>query len=238
MNEIEHERWHEELSAYLLGALEPDEAEALEHHLESCERCREELRWLAPALDALPETVSRLQPPPRLRERLLTEVREDARRAAGASERRGILDRLRAAAGPHWRPLAAGAAVLLIVAAVVGYEVGNGGSEGGGGESRITVETEEPSGVLAAVSMEGTAHGRVELSNVPPLPHDKVLEAWVQRDGEVEAVPTLFVPNGEGHASTPIGDMRGVTTVMVTEEPPGGSKEPTEDPIATVTIAQ
>jgi anti-sigma-K factor RskA len=237
MSEIEHERWSEELSAYLLGALQPHEAEALERHVADCERCREELRWLAPARDALPETVARMQPPPQLRERLLAEVREDARRAGGAAApRRGVRDWLRDVARPHWRPLAAGAAVLLIVAAVVGYEVGNGGSNGGGGNG-VTVETKEPSGLVAAVSMEGSEHGRIKLENVPSLPPDKVLEAWVERDGEVEPVPTLFVPNGEGEAATTIGDMRGVTTVMVTREPPGGSEAPTSKPIATVPIA-
>jgi anti-sigma-K factor RskA len=239
MSEIEqHERWSEELSAYLLGALAPREAEALAQHLEGCQRCREEMRWLAPALDALPETVARMQPPPQLRERLLAEVREDARRATdAASERRGGLDWLRDVARPHWRPLAAGAAVLLIVAAVVGYEIGNGGSEGGGG-TVTTLETKEPTGLLAAVSMEGTEHGRIKLSNVPSLPPDKVLEAWVERDGEVEAVRALFVPDGEGQAATTIGDMRGVSTVMVTREPPGGSEAPTSEPIATVAIPQ
>ncbi|HYC81404.1 MAG TPA: zf-HC2 domain-containing protein, partial [Solirubrobacterales bacterium] len=154
MSEIEHERWREELSAYLLGALAPDEAEALKRHLEGCGPCREELRWLAPARDALPETVARVQPPPALRERLLAEVREDARAARGeAGERRGFLAWLGEVAGPRWRPLAAGAALLLIVAAVVGYEIGSEGSDGGaGGGNRVAVETREASGLVAVVS--------------------------------------------------------------------------------------
>lgn len=234
-----HERWSEELAAYLLGALDPAEIVVFERHLEGCESCREEMRWLAPALDALPETVERLQPPPQLRERLLAEVQADAGRAEQASTpaQPGLFARLRAALGPHWRPLAAGAAVLLIAAAVVGYVVGNNGAGGGGGNA-TTVESTAGSGIVAAVSMEGTAHGRIELTNVKPLPHDKVLEAWVERDGEVEAVPTLFVPNGAGEASTRIGDMRGVSTVMVTQEPPGGSAAPTSKPIVTVSIPQ
>jgi hypothetical protein len=65
-----------------------------------------------------------------------------------------------------------------------------------------------------------------------------VLEAWVRRDGEVEAVPALFVPDGEGEASTRLGDLRGVDRVMVTAEPPGGSKAPTSAPIASVAIPQ
>jgi anti-sigma-K factor RskA len=234
MSETTHERWSEELSAYLLGALEPPEADALERHVEGCERCRDELRWLAPALDALPEAVERLEPPPQLRERLMAEVRADAESAgtAHAPQRRGLLGWLRGAAGPHRRPLVAGAAVLLIAAAVVGYEIGNGGSGGG---DISTVRKSEPSGLVAAVVMEGE-HGRIKLSNVPALPPDKVLEAWVEREGKVEAVPTLFVPNAAGQATTTLGDMRGVGAVMVTLEPPGGSNAPTSKPITTVPI--
>jgi anti-sigma factor RsiW len=233
MTETGHDRWSEELSAYLLGALEPDEAVALERHLGDCKRCRTELRWLAPALDALPETVERVEPPPQLRVRLMAEVRADA--GEPESQPHGPLAWLRGVAGPRWQPLAAGAALLLIAAAVVGYAVGSGGS-GGGGASATTVESNEPSGIVAAVSMEGTSHGRIELTNVPSLPRDKVLEAWLEREGQVEAVPTLFVPNGAGEAATTLGDMRGVSAVMVTAEPPGGSSAPTSKPIVEVAI--
>jgi len=63
-----------------------------------------------------------------------------------------------------------------------------------------------------------------------------VLEAWVQREGEVEAVPALFVPNDEGNASTVIEDMDGVEVVMVTHEPKGGSETPTSDPIVAMKV--
>jgi anti-sigma-K factor RskA len=235
MNEPSHERWSEELTAYMLGALEGPEAEALEQHVEGCKHCRDELRWLTPALDALPETVERLEPPPQLRQRLMAEVRADAG-VEPAAERRGLLERLREiVTGPHWRPLAAGFAAILIVAAVVGYEVGsNGGSGGSNGGVPIGKKTEK-SGVVAVVLMEGE-HGRVKLRNVPDLPPERVLEAWVERDGEIEAVPTLFVPNGEGQATTSLGNMRGVRQVMVTTEPPGGSRAPTSTPIAAVKL--
>ena len=72
-----HDRWSEELAAYLLGALDPAEVAAFERHAEGCERCRAEARWLAPALQALPESVERVEPPPRLRDRLMAEVRAD-----------------------------------------------------------------------------------------------------------------------------------------------------------------
>ena len=53
-----------------------------------CEQCRDELRWLRPAVDLLPASVQRLDPPPELRERLMAEVRGDAERRAAAEGRR------------------------------------------------------------------------------------------------------------------------------------------------------
>ena len=80
--------------------------------------------------------------------------------------------------------------------------------------------------------------GKLRLSGVDQLPPDKVLEAWVEREGEVEAVPALFVPNRNGQAETRIADMNGVEVVMVTEEPQGGSESPTSEPIMTMAVPQ
>ncbi len=52
MSEEKHQ-WHEELGAYLLGALEPDEAQRLRAHLEQCAACRAEYAELAPVADLL-----------------------------------------------------------------------------------------------------------------------------------------------------------------------------------------
>ncbi len=53
--------------------------------------------------------------------------------------------------------------------------------------------------------------GTLRLASVTKLPDNSVLEAWVRREGEVEPVPELFVPDRSGSASTTIGDMRHVT---------------------------
>jgi anti-sigma-K factor RskA len=225
MNASDHNRWSEDLAAYLLGALDADEAVTMERHLEGCERCREEMRWLAPALQTLPEAVERQDPPPQLRQALMAEVRSDVReaetRAAPARSRRWLL-----------KPAMGFAVVALLVAGVVGYEVGNGGSDGGGGASTL----ERQVGSLSVKMVQEGDSGTLQLSGVHQLPPDKVLEAWVERDGEVEAVPALFVPDRNGQAETRIADMNGVGTVMVTEEPQGGSEAPTGEPIMTMAI--
>ncbi|HUB99745.1 MAG TPA: anti-sigma factor [Solirubrobacterales bacterium] len=232
----EHDRWSEDLAAYALGALDPERAAELERHAESCERCRSEIRWLMPAVDALAEAVPRQAPPPALRQRLMAEVRADARAAGVETASGGLRERL---AGIRigsltWKPLAGLAAVVLVVAAIAGYEVGNGG--GGGGNA--STYASPPSSPIAAHVVSADGSGEIHLADVKPLPENRVLEAWVRRDGEVEAVKALFVPDREGNASTMLGSMRGVDLVMVTTEPAGGSKSPTGAPIAEVPIEQ
>jgi anti-sigma-K factor RskA len=231
----EHDRWSEDAAAYVLGALESERVGAVERHAESCERCRSEIRWLEPAVEMLAESVPRAQPPPQLREKLLAEVRADARAAGAVSEPGGLGARLAGfrLGGLTWKPLAGMAAVVLVVAAIAGYAVGTSG--GGGGSNASTFLSPQSSGLTASV-VDEDGSGEIHLANVKPLPENRVLEAWVRRDGEVEAVKALFVPDREGNASTMLGDMRGVDLVMVTTEPAGGSAAPTSDPIAEVPI--
>ncbi len=234
MSDAHESRWSEELAAYALGALEPHEATELEAHLEGCERCRAELLWLAPAVAALPEEAERLEAPKRVRDQVMSEVRADARRARAAGDTAGgpsWFERLRAGAY-GWKPIAALAALLAVVA-VVGFAIGRPGDE----QPAPVVRSGQAPGVVAEMIPEGKG-GRLALANVRQLPADRVLEAWVERDGEVEAVPALFVPDHNGRASTTIEDMEGVETVMVTHEPRGGSETPTSDPIVTMEVPE
>ncbi len=245
MSENNHERWSEDVAAYLLGALEPEEMEALERHAEGCEHCRREIRWLAPAVQALPETVERVEPPSQLRTRLMGEVEAEARAAgSGGAERAGgdgLFGRLGGwlrdlGSGPMGlRPVVGFAAAVLVVVAVGGFAIagGLGGSDDGGGTSTLLYG--KPPGVTARMIDEGDG-GTLHLANVRQIPDDRVLEAWVQRDGEVEAVEALFVPDSDGKASTELPDMEGVEAVMVTAEPKGGSEAPTSSPIVTIPV--
>jgi anti-sigma-K factor RskA len=247
MSESNHEHWQEDVAAYMLGALEPARATELEQHLESCERCQAQVRWLMPALNALPQSVERQEPPPGLRTRVLAEVRADA--GAASTERgdapAGPVHRLGAwlrslGSGPMGlRPVVGLAAAVLVVVAVAGYAIGGGiggGDDGSSGGS--TVVAGKAPGVTAKVVMKGEGGGTLHLANVKQLHDEHVLEAWVQREGEVEPVRALFVPDDKGRATTTIADMEGVEVVMVTTEPRGGSEAPTSSPIVTVPIPQ
>ncbi len=229
MSGTDHERWRDDLSAYVLGALEPGEAVELEGHLASCEACREELDWLRPAVQVLPESVGRREAPPELRSRLLEQVRSEAG-TTGASQR-----------GFHWlpqgwsfRPVAGLTALALVVASLAAYVIGGSGSDGGG---MTTVVAGRSPGVTAKVIRNGDS-GTLHLANLKRLPQGEVLQAWVQRGDRVVSAMALFEPNPDGTASATIDEMNGVDTVMVTAEPRGGSVQPTSPPIVSVSMPQ
>jgi anti-sigma factor RsiW len=238
MNGSDHDARLEEAVAFALGSLDPGQTDDFKEHLKTCKRCQEELRWLAPAVRALPEAVESQPPPPGVKLRLMAEVRADVEakdRRAKAEKRRD-----RAAAGGFsgwlgglhvgsltWKPLAGLALAILVVAGGIGYAVGNGG-----GSSANThtweLKAEENAGIAAKVVREGEK-GEIHLAGLKQLPKGKVLEAWVEREGKVEPVPALFAPDKAGNASTTIEDMEDVSIVMVTREPEGGSKTPSEE---------
>jgi anti-sigma-K factor RskA len=245
MNANEHDRRLEEAAAFALGALDAERIDDFKDHLEGCKRCQEEVRWLAPAVRALPEAVEQQEAPPALKVRLMEEVRADAAAAAKrareeqrrerAASRKGFGEWLRGLnlGVLTWKPLAGMAVVVLIVAGGIGYAVGTGGSGSGGAH---TTEIEPgANGIEAKVVTEGD-RGEVRLANVGQLPEGKVLEAWVQRGNAVEPVPALFAPDHAGNASTTIEDMKDVSLVMVTREPAGGTKVPTTKPIVEVPL--
>lgn len=229
MNETDHDRRRDDIAAYLLGALEPGEAAELERHIAGCAECEEELRRLRPAVQVLPETVERVEPPAALRGRLMEQVRSEAAgsRAAPARQRSP-----RRRLGP--RPLAGLAALALVLAAVGAYAISDSGS---GGSGATTVFSGRSPGVTAEMVRDGET-GTLRLANLHQLPAGRVLQAWVQRGKQVVSAKALFVPNPDGTATATIDHMQGVNTVMVTAEPRGGSAQPTGTPIVSVAMPQ
>jgi hypothetical protein len=237
-----HDRRLEEVAAFALGALDAAQIDDFRDHLKGCKRCQDELTWLAPAVRALPETVEQQTPPPALKVRLMEEVRADVAAEAaqaGATPRRRRSDSRKGfrdwiggldIGGLTWKPLAGMAAVVLIVAAGVGYLVGNGG-----GSDIHTTEVAQKNGIVAKV-VDEDGKGELRLTGVEELPQGKVLEAWVARGEAVEPVKMLFTPDGEGNATTQIEDLKDVDVVMVTREPEGGTKVPTTEPFVEVPL--
>jgi anti-sigma factor RsiW len=208
-----------DIAAYVLGALEPAEIEALRDHLVTCAVCRDELSALQGVADTLPLAAPQMVAPRGLKRQLMANVRREARDAPAARSRR-----------PSWaRPAAAlVGAFAVATAVVVALVLASGGSSG----ARVVQASVTTPGVSAAVHLSG-GQASLVVQHMPQPPAGKIYEVWLQR-GQAAPAPTnaLFGVSSHGEAAVAVpGDLRGVTAVLVTPERRGGSLVPTHQPV-------
>src|SRR2546430_5119312 len=67
----DHEEIESSVAAWVLGALDAEEADSVRSHAEGCPTCREVAGRLRRVVGALPLVVDEVSPPTRLRERVL-----------------------------------------------------------------------------------------------------------------------------------------------------------------------
>ncbi|MDX6663729.1 MAG: hypothetical protein QOG09_1831 [Solirubrobacterales bacterium] len=223
MTHREHDQdWSEQIAGYALGALEADQAQAVERHLAECERCERDLRWLQPAVDLIPASVDQQKAPKRVRGRVMSEVRAEARRERGPSRWAWLSVRPSAA-------LAGALAGMLLAAVVAGYLV-----RGPGGQRASTVAVRAVPGELHGTQVSLVRRGDSAVlvaRGLPARPGGQVYEAWLRRGSAIEP-SSVFVPDRNGVATVAIsGHVRGADELMVTREPRGGSAAPGSAPI-------
>jgi len=211
-------------AAYVLGALEPAEAEAFSRHLEQCAVCRDEVDVLEGVVQALPMAAPQHPAPRRLRRRVLRAVR-DQPKGAGHRPRR----LLGAGGWPNPRIAlgALAAAAVVAVAVIGGVELAGGG--GGARVIRASV-----AGVTGSAELRvADGHGELIVSHFSPPPSGHVYEVWLKAPG-ARPVPAnvLFTVTRNGAAEVGLPDsLAGISQVMVTPEPDGGSPAPTHSPV-------
>ncbi|MDO8121031.1 anti-sigma factor [Isoptericola sp. b490] len=246
---------HALTGAYVLDALDADERAAFEAHLPGCADCRAEvdsLRAAATTMGAAEATT----PPPGLRDLVRDRIARtpqhppavaataDAQRAdvpvptqrdarAPARRRRSWSARL-----TSWPVTAAAAsvAVLLAVGGVLFVRSQQTESAHEAAQAEVIRILSAPDMISHDLGL-GSSHlvmspsvdaAAVMGDDVPmPARSGMVYQVWMMHaDGSMAAGPT-FVPH-DGEVMTVVqGDLSDVTAVMVTEEPQGGSKEPT-----------
>ena len=232
----DHATYRDEVGAYLLGALTDAERSAFEDHLAGCPECRHELERLRPAAEVLPRSVEQVEPPASLKRSLMEVVDREAR-AAGTAEpartRRSLTERLSGLLRPI-RPVAV--AGVLAAGLLIGFAV----AQLGGGDDGRTVVASVDHNKLPDASGRLTVHddgeATLEVRGMPSPGAGRVYQAWVQRDGMVEPQPTFEVgADGAGAVAVP-EDVSGAQAVLITREPRGGSRAPSEKPILTVPL--
>jgi hypothetical protein len=238
MTARDHTAYREEIGAYLLGALTDLERQAFEHHMSGCAQCREEVERLRPAAEALPRSVEQVEPPRSLRSSLMGVVEREARERPGApAPRRSLRERLLPRGGLLRPALVVGALVLGLLAGIGVSQLG----EGSGEDVRTIAATVDDQRLPTAsgnVRLVGNgANGAIlRLQGMPAPGGDRVYQAWVQKDGSVIPQPT-FEARGDGAAAVALpDDLSKAKAVLVTREPRGGSRAPSERPLLSVLL--
>jgi anti-sigma-K factor RskA len=220
----EHARWADTAGAYVLGAMASAERDEFEAHLARCAVCQEEVGELRPAAEVLPMASPPRLPPRELKDRIMAEVEREAAllSSAGAdADRPQRARRERRGLGwlSGWR-LAPVAAALLVAGVLLGTALSGPDTE--------TVPFDRAG---AELEIEGD-RATLVAEDLPAPPEGRVYEVWVMPKGSDTPAPTdvLFTPRGDGSAVAAIpGSVDDMQQVLVTDEPLGGSDEPTGD---------
>jgi hypothetical protein len=118
------------------------------------------------------------------------------------------------------------AVVVLLFAGLAGYAI-----RGGDGERTVALAP-VPSVEAAAAQIDVRADaGTLSVRDLPELGAGRVYQAWVGTGGEIEP-STVFVLDRDDQAAVAIpSGLEDADQVLVTQEPSGGSEEPTGPPL-------
>jgi hypothetical protein len=223
----DHAAFALDAAAYVLGALEPHEADRFRAHAAGCVVCRDEVQALRAAAETLALGAPQLAVPRSLRRRVLGEVRRERRAGALHAARSGPRAPLRL---PAVRSPAVLAGALALAAAIV---IVAAAPWGGSSQGKRVIDANVTSPVAHAALRLSAGRGELVIAGMAHPPAGRVYEVWVRRAGSPPA-PTsaLFDVTSAGTAAVAVpGNLDGVSEVLVTAEPRGGSAHPTSAPV-------
>lgn len=235
---MSHDELLDNVAAYALGLLPPAEAAAMAKHLETCERCREEYRFLRPAVTAVAysaeadASAGAAVVSPLLKARVMKRIRaESARRSQ-----------------PRVWPAYAVAAACLAIAIVTGLADLSLNARLNHDRAQAAAQAQTIADLAAPDAQrhpfaggEVLTHGDrlyLAMHGLPAPPRGRVYQAWTLAKGAKSVAPSVtFTPAGGGIAVVRLPEAATtIAAVAVSVEPEGGSKQPTTTPIAMVRI--
>jgi hypothetical protein len=237
----EHEELESAVAAWVLGALEPDEAEETRIHVEGCASCRETAARLRRVVGALPLAVEEVAAPGRLRDRVLGAA-ASSRGAAPAQVR--TARRVPASVRPPRRSLAArlrstvpvyAAAAGLVLALLLGLIAGE--VSGRVQPSQVAHYTlaghNDLAGARATViDLKSDGVVLVDFNGLPALQPGRVYEVWLITAGGRADAAAAFVPDSNGAKVVLVNrSLGGYAQMAITNEAgPDGAQAPTQQP--------
>ena len=234
--DIEHSAFKDNIPAYALGALEPDDTAALEAHLRTCEACRADLAAYRKVTFGLMSGLTPRAPRPELRDRL--QARVSGRPLASRTRKTW-----------SFAQMAMGMAMLVLLGLNLVSFVQLRGLQNQQASllhqvqtdqtalsmlaypctQSLPIQSEKVSGSLLINKDENTAI--LIAWDLPPLPENQTYQAWLVQPDGVRVSAAVFRPEQEqsytaGMISSP-QSLNMFTSLGVTVEPAGGSPQPT-----------
>jgi anti-sigma-K factor RskA len=239
----EHEELESSVAAWVLGALDAEEAETVRLHVEGCQTCGEMIIRLRRVTAALPLEVEEVAPPARLRERVLSAAAASRTAAAGPT-----IARVTFRPRPVRRPLlvrigarvpAYAAAAAIVVALAVGLVAGDllprNAPVASSPVARFNLAGHQTMAGASATVIDLKNDGIVliDFRGLPPLQAGKVYEVWLLTPAGNRVDPAaVFVPDSNGGKVVLVSrSLSGYSVMAVTAETgPNGTDAPTQQP--------
>ena len=225
------DRYFADCAAYVLDALDADEAAEMRVHLESCRICRAEVARLGVVSEALGRAVPARSAPPELRRRILDALDAESARSPARRPRRPRL---------ALRPVAAfGAALALGAGLLVGaLVIASPSPSTRTVTAAIAPASAWPSDHAPTATLRTTGNsGVLVVRGLPAAPRGKIYEVWVERAGKPRPTDALFDASSAGTATVAVpGGLQGASAVLVTAERLGGARAPTMSPLIAATL--
>lgn len=246
-------QWSDLAAPYAFGALTPGERTGFEAHLAECATCRAEVQALRDVTGVLVHAAPDATPSPALRERILREARNV--RPIGARPARAP----RAPAVP-W--LAAAACLVLALGAGFGYlreraartetaRVLAAAADTVAARDSLVATLLSPDVGTAALAATGKppsarlywspSRRRVVMAvfDLAPAPAGRIYQLWAIAQGKPVSLG-IFNTSTNGRVTAALNVPAGLTfeVTAVTEEPAGGSPQPTQQPFLIGKVAR
>ncbi|HWY89496.1 MAG TPA: anti-sigma factor [Solirubrobacteraceae bacterium] len=233
----ECERRVQDAAAYVLGALSEHELESYSEHLGGCVECAAEVAVLQPAADSLALGVARVEAPPDLRARLMAVVGGEAELLHAAGHEADLPARRRMGWRARLAP-ALGAATALAAGLAIGALAIGGSTNTVTRTQTIEAAVVAPGHHATAVLRKAGSHVVLVLAGMPAPPPGRIYEVWLERGAQApQPTDVLFSVTHSGGGSVGVPDtLAGVSKVLVTAEPLGGSPKPTREPVIVASI--
>lgn len=239
----EHEQFELSVAGYLLGAAEPEEAAAIRRHLDGCADCQQLAARLRRVTDAIPVAIEPVQPPERLRSRILAAAAAAPQTVESESSVLVPLRRVRRMAARNRGLLARAAGLAAAIALTAGVTYGVTAHVVGQPASVVRY-TLTGSGQLrgaraTVVELRQDGVTLVDFRALPAPDQGKVYELWLITAQGRPYPAGVFRPQDDGSyqlvLAKPLAAYRKMGVTI--EQGPNGSSSPSQAPELAGTIS-